>query len=87
MYTAVTGGKKNDYRKVEDKLRLASIINEDEEIVGVVEEVFYGSTLQQLEELAEDKSQGNRVVPVELVEMYEIIAKMEPDALRKEEEW
>ena len=38
---------------------LTSIIKEDEEIVGVVEEVFYGSTLQQLEELAEDKSQGN----------------------------
>ena len=66
-------------------MRSASIIKEDEEIVGVVEEVFYGSTLQRFEELAEDKSQGNRVVPMELVEMYEIIAKMEPDALRKEE--
>ena len=70
---------------MEDKLRSASIIKEDEEIVGVVEEVFYGSTLQRLEELAEDKSKGNRVVPVESVEMYEIIAKMGPDALRKEE--
>ena len=47
---------KREYRKVEDKLRSASIIKEDEEIVGVVEEVFYGSTLQQLEELAEDTS-------------------------------
>ena len=60
---------KKEYRQVEDKLRSASIIKEDEEILGVVEEVFYGSTLQRLEELAEDKSQGNRVVPVELVEM------------------
>ena len=39
---------------MEDKLLLASIIKEDKEIVGVVEEVFYGSTLQRLEELAED---------------------------------
>ena len=78
---SVTGGMKKEYRKVEDKLRSASIIKEDEEIVGVVEEVFYGSTLQRLEELAEDKSQGNRVVPVESVKMYEIIAKMGPDAL------
>ena len=79
---------KKEYRKVEDKLQSASIIKEDEEIVGVVKEVFYGSMLQrleELEELAEDKSQGNRVVPVESVEMYEIIAKMGPDALRKEE--
>ena len=64
-------------------MRSASIIKEDEEIVGVIEEVFYGSTLQRLEELVEDKSKGNRVVSVESVEMYEIIAKMEPDALRK----
>ena len=64
-------------------MRSASIIKEDEEIMGVVKEVFYGSTLQQLEELAEDTSQGDRVILVELVEMYEIIAKMGPDALRK----
>ena len=38
MYTTVTGGMKKEYRKVEDKLRSASIIKEDEEIVGVVEE-------------------------------------------------
>ena len=66
-------------------MRSASIIKEDEEIVGVVKEVFYGRMLQRLEELAEDKSQGNRVVPVESIEMYEIIAKMGPDALCKEE--
>jgi hypothetical protein len=47
--------------------------------------VFYGSTLQQLEELAEDTSHGDRVIPVESVEMYEIIAKMGPDTLRREE--
>ena len=76
---------KKQFRKVQDELQSASIIKEDEEIVGVVEEVFYGSMLQQLQQLAEDKSQGDRVVPVELVEMYEIIAKMGPDALRKEE--
>ena len=84
-YTAVTGGMKKEYRRVEDKLWSTLIIKEDEEVVGVVEEVLYGSTLQRLEELAEDKSQGNRVIPVESVEMYEIIAKMGPDALRKEE--
>ena len=84
-YTTVTGGMKKEYRKVEDKLRSISIIKEDEEIVGVVEEVFYGSTLQRLEELAKENSQGDRVVPVESVEMYKIIVKMGPDALRKEE--
>ena len=41
--------------------------------------------LQRLEELMEDKSKGDRVVPVESVEMYEIIAKMGPDALHKKE--
>ena len=55
-YTTVTGGMKREYRKEEDKLRSASIIKEDEEIVGVVEEVFYVSTVQRLEDLAEDKS-------------------------------
>ena len=87
MYTAVTGGMKKEYRRVEDKLRSTSIIKEDEEIVGVVEEVFYGSTLQQLEELAEDKSHGNRVVPVESVEMYEIIAKMGRMRSAKKKQW
>ena len=32
-YTATTGGMKKEYQKVEDKLRSASIIKEDEEIV------------------------------------------------------
>ena len=84
-YMVVTGGMKKEYRKVEGKLWSASIIIEDEEIMGVVEEVFYGSTLQRLEDLAKENSQGDRVIPVEWVEMYEIIAKMGPDALRKEE--
>ena len=44
-----------------------------------------GARYNNFEELAEDKSQGNRVVPVESVEMYEIIAEMGPDVLRKEE--
>ena len=86
-YTTVTGGMKKEYRKVEDKLRSASIIKEDEEIVGVVEEVFYGSTLQRLEKLVEDKSQGNRVVPVESVEMYEIIAKLGQMHSAKKKRW
>ena len=76
---------KKEFWKVQEELRSASIIKEDEEIVGVVKEVFYGSTLQRLEELAEDTSQGDRVISVESVEMYEIIAKMGPDALRKQE--
>jgi hypothetical protein len=33
MYTAVTGGMKKEYRNMENKLRSASIIGEDEEIV------------------------------------------------------
>ena len=37
-YTALTGVMKKEYRKIENKLRSASIIKEDEEIVGVVEE-------------------------------------------------
>ena len=78
---------KKEYQKVEDELRSVSIIKEEEEIMGVVEEVFYGSTLEQLEELAEDKTQGNQVVPVESVKMYEIIAKMGLDALRKNKRW
>ena len=83
-YMVVTGGMKKEYRKVEGKLWSASIIIEDEEIMGVVEEVFYGSTLQRLEELAKENSQGDQVIPVESVKMYEIIAEMGPDALRKE---
>ena len=80
----MTGRKKKEYRKVEDKLRSASRIKEDEEFVGIVEEMFYGSTLQRLEELVEDTSQGDRVIPLESVEMYEIIERMGLDALLKE---
>ena len=74
---------KKEYQKVEDELRSTSIIKDDEEIVGVLEEVFYGSTLQRLEELVKDTSQGDREIPVESVEMYDIIVKMGPDALRQ----
>jgi hypothetical protein len=76
---------KKEHQYMEDKLRSASIIKEDEEIVGVIDEVFYGSTLQQREELAENTSHEDRVIPVESVEMYEIIAEMGPDTLRREE--
>ena len=78
---------KNEYRQVEDKLRSASIIKEDEEIVGVVEGVFYGSTLQRLEELAEDKSQGNRVVPVESVESTKSLRKWGRMRSAKKKQW
>ena len=57
---AVTEGMKKEYQKEENKLRSASIIKEDEEVVGIIEELFYGSTLQRLEELAEDTSRGDR---------------------------
>jgi hypothetical protein len=43
------------------------------------------TTLQQLEELAEKTSHEDRVIPVESVEMYEIIAEMGPDTLCREE--
>ena len=72
---------------MEDKLRSASIIKEDEEIMGIVKEVFYGSTLQQLEDLAEDTSQGDQVISVESVEMYEIIAKMGRMRSAKKKQW
>ena len=70
---------------MQDELRFASIMKEDDEIVGVVAEVLYGSTLRRLEELVEENSQRDWVVPVESVEMYEIIVEMRPDALHKEE--
>jgi hypothetical protein len=76
---------KKEYRNMENKLRSASIIGEDEEIMGIVEEVFYRNTLQQLEELVKNTSHEDRVIPVESVEMYEIIAKMGPNTLRREE--
>ena len=58
----VIGVMKKEVRKMQDDLRSALLIKQDEEITGVVEEVFYGSTLQRLEELAEEDSQGDQVV-------------------------
>ena len=78
---------KEAYRQVEDKLRSASIIKEDEEIVGVVEEVFYGSTLLPFEELAKENNQGDRVVPEDSVEMYDIIAKWGQMRSTKKKQW
>ena len=52
--------------------------------MGVVEEGFYESTLR-LEELAEDNSQEDRVVPVESVDTYKIIVEMGSDVLLKED--
>ena len=49
---------KKEYRQVEDKLRTASIIKEDEEIMGVDEEVFYGSKLNDLMNLQKIKAKG-----------------------------
>ena len=50
-YTIITRIIKKEFQNMQDELRSASIIKENEEIVGVVEEVFYGSTLQRLEDL------------------------------------
>jgi hypothetical protein len=38
-------------QKKQEELRAARIIGEDEEVTGVIEEVSYGETLQQLEEM------------------------------------
>ena len=84
IYTVPTGVMRKEFRKMQEELWSVSIIDEDEEIVGVVEKVFYGSMLQQLEELAKENSQGGCVVLVQFVEMYEIIAEMGLNALHKE---
>ena len=41
-------------------------MKEDEEIMGVVKEVFYGSSLECLEELAEEDTQGDQVVRIHI---------------------
>mgnify|MGYP000695174419 CR=1 FL=1 len=69
---------------MQEKLQAASTINEDEEM-GVVRQLFYGSTLQRLEELTDRDEQENRIDPLESVKVYQIIAEMGPAVLRKEE--
>ena len=68
---------------MQEKPRPASATEEDEEITGVVEEVFVGGTLQRLEDILDMDEEGTLIVPVESVEMYEVIAGMELDKLCK----
>ena len=83
----VTGEMKKELWKMQDEQRSASIIKEDKEIMGVVEEVFYESTLQRLEELVEENNQGDGVVLVESVEMYEILQKWARMRSAKKKQW
>ena len=45
MYIAVTRTMKKGLQKMHEQLRSTSIIEDDEEITGEVEEMFLGSTL------------------------------------------
>ena len=83
MFTAATRALKNELWTVQENLRSASAMEKDEEIMGVVEEVFVGGTLQKLEDILDMDEEGTLIVPVESVEMYEVIAGMELDTLCK----
>ena len=50
---------------VQEKLRSASIIANDEDIIGVVEELYVRNTLQMLEKIWNKSEQRNWVVLVE----------------------
>ena len=60
-------------------MRSASLIEEDEDIMGLVEEVCVGGTLQDLEDILDTNEKSSRVIPVESVEMYGVIVGMELD--------
>jgi hypothetical protein len=53
-------------------------------ITEIVEEVFYGNMIQIFEIFKGMDNQGDQIVPVELVKVYQILAGMGPDALLKE---
>ena len=72
----VTGALKKGLRKVQEKLHSASVIEKEEEIMGVVEEVCFGGTLQKLKDILDTDEKSTRAVLVESVEMYEVIAGM-----------
>jgi hypothetical protein len=82
---AVTGVKKKRLQKKQEELRAARIIGEYEEVTGVIEEVSYGDTLQQLEEMESKDEAENQVIPVESIEMYKIIAEFDPGVLQGKE--
>jgi hypothetical protein len=79
-----TGVKKKRLQKKQEELRAARIIGEYEEVMGVIEEVSYGDTLQ-LEEMESKDEVENQVILVESIEMYKIIAKFDPDMLQGKE--
>ena len=58
-------------------------MEKDEEILGVVEEVYVGGILERLEDILDSYEKRNRIVPVESIEMYEVIAGMELDTLHE----
>ena len=77
--------KKKRFQKKQEELRAARIIGEDEEVTGVIEEVSYGDTLQQLEEMESKEGAETQVIPVESIEMYKIIAEFDADVLHGKE--
>ena len=81
LLTAITKAQKKRLWKVQERLRSASLIEEDEEIAGVMEEVCARGTLQELEEVLKMDEKSTRIILVESVEMYGAIAEIEPDIL------
>jgi hypothetical protein len=71
------GVKKKSLKKKQEELCAAPIIGEDEEVTGVIEEVSYGDTLQQLEEIESKNEVKNQIILVESIEMSKIYRRIQ----------
>ena len=81
VLTAVTELLKKKLRKVHVKLWSALVMGKEEEITRVLEEGIVGGILQRLEDILNTVEKSTQIVPVESVEMYEVIAGIELDTL------
>ena len=69
--TDISGREK---RQVEERLKACGALDSDDEISSVVEAVSFDDTLGEIERVADEGLNEDRVIPVSSVEMYEVIA-------------
>ena len=66
-------------KRAETRLRACGVLGPDEEVKGAVEAVSFDDTLGEIREVVEEGLSEDRVIPVNTIDMYEVIADFEAE--------
>ena len=68
-----------DRKCAETRLRACGVLGQDEEVKEAVEAVSFDDTLGEIRKVVEGDLSEDRVIPVNTIDMYEVIADFEAE--------